>query len=98
MSTTPITAQDPAPINPNVIRNLSDRLYDKRKLAALEIENKVKELVASRDTRSLERLIAFLNDEFATSANPNQKKGGLIGLAAAALGLNQVKSPQSPHP
>jgi hypothetical protein len=33
---------------PNTVRNLNDKLYEKRKLGALEIEQLVKDLVKSK--------------------------------------------------
>lgn len=74
----------------NVLRNLSDRQYEKRKLAATEIEARIRELVSGagdgRDDE-VDRILRCLGRDYAQSSQANNRKGGLIGLAAAALGL-----------
>ncbi|CAI6009529.1 unnamed protein product, partial [Closterium sp. NIES-65] len=70
-----------------VLRNLSDKLYDKRKAAALEIETAVKAAVAEGNDERINAIISLLANDYATSAQPNQRKGGLIGLAAVTVGL-----------
>eukprot|EP00947_MAST-08B_sp_MAST-8B-sp1_P005184 g5184.t1 len=71
----------------DVISRLGDRSYDKRKAAALEIENLVKKLQDSEDHKRIAGLITLLANDFVRSSNPNHRKGGLIGLAATAIGL-----------
>lgn len=111
------------PLSPTLLRNLGDRSYDKRKGAAMEVENLIKQLqekAAATEHRqrqlllqqqqqmnanngsldadaatlstnvSRERIpaiIDLLGNEFAFSTNANHRKGGLIGLAATAIGL-----------
>lgn len=70
-----------------VLRNLADKLYEKRKNAALEIENIVKQLAANGDHDKIVALINLLTTEFTNSPQANHRKGGLIGLAAATVGL-----------
>lgn len=50
----------------------------------------VKEFVAYNHSTKLRRLLKVLGQDFAMSKNPNIKKGGLIGLAAVAIGLGKV--------
>ncbi|EKX49911.1 hypothetical protein GUITHDRAFT_104308 [Guillardia theta CCMP2712] len=71
------------------LRNLSDRVYEKRKAAALEIENLVKERMESPlgGRQDIERILTVLGNDYALSSQANLRKGGLIGMAAAALGL-----------
>ena len=71
------------------LRNLSDRVYEKRKAAALEIENLVKERMESPlgGRQDIERILTVLGNDYALSSQANLRKGGLIGIAAAALGL-----------
>ncbi|KAG5176145.1 vacuolar protein 14 C-terminal Fig4p binding-domain-containing protein [Tribonema minus] len=76
-----------SPLAPAILRGLGDRSYDKRKNAALEIEAVVRSLQESRDTDRICSIIALLGQDFATSTNANHRKGGLIGLAATAIGL-----------
>ncbi|CCI48132.1 unnamed protein product [Albugo candida] len=104
------------PLSPTLMRNLGDRSYDKRKGAAMELENLIKqwqemedktgsqssEVISSPTSRSIitssvqefnrnrqriSAVIDLLGKEFACSTNANHRKGGLIGLAATAIGL-----------
>ncbi|XP_042007074.1 protein VAC14 homolog isoform X2 [Salvia splendens] len=70
-----------------VLRNLSDKLYEKRKNAALEVEGIVKQLAMSGDHDKITALINLLTNEYTYSPQANHRKGGLIGLAAATVGL-----------
>ncbi|KAL7240174.1 hypothetical protein ACSBR2_005946 [Camellia fascicularis] len=72
----------------SVLRNLSDKLYEKRKNAALEVEGIVKQLAAAGDHDKITAVINLLTTEFTNSAQANHRKGGLIGLAAATVGLS----------
>ncbi|XP_052481334.1 protein VAC14 homolog isoform X3 [Gossypium raimondii] len=71
----------------SVLRNLSDKLYEKRKNAALEFEGIVKQLASSGDHEKISLVINLLTTEFVYSPHANHRKGGLIGLAAATVGL-----------
>ncbi|KDO24938.1 hypothetical protein SPRG_09582 [Saprolegnia parasitica CBS 223.65] len=78
------------PLSPNLLRNLGDRSYDKRKGAALEVENLVKQLAESGSPQAKESIpliIDLLQHQFTCSTNANYRKGGLIGLAGTAIGL-----------
>ena len=69
------------------------RSYEKRKSAALEIENKIKEINSvNRNAEQITQLIAVLTKEYAYSTQINNRKGGLIGLAATAIALHQVRN------
>ncbi|KAK8583023.1 hypothetical protein V6N13_069787 [Hibiscus sabdariffa] len=72
----------------SVLRNLSDKLYEKRKNAALEIEGIVKQLASAGDHDKISAVINLLAKEFTYSSQSNHRKGGLIGLAAATVGLS----------
>lgn len=78
--------RDYSPLSSACVRALSDKLYDKRKAAALEIEKMVKDFSAVDNQEQIRRLNRVL-EEFAMSHNPHTRKGGLIGLAAVAIGL-----------
>lgn len=49
----------------------------------------VKEFAAHNNTVQIKRLLKVLGQDFATSQNPHTRKGGLIGLAAIAVGLGK---------
>ncbi|RZC74862.1 hypothetical protein C5167_050339 [Papaver somniferum] len=70
-----------------VLRNLADKLYEKRKNAALEVEGIVKQLAIAGDHDRITAVISLLITEFTYSPQANHRKGGLIGLAAATVGL-----------
>ncbi|CAK8579634.1 unnamed protein product [Lathyrus sativus] len=80
-----------------VLRNLSDKLYEKRKNAALEVENVVKLLTSCGDHDRIVSLINSLTTEFTYSPQPNHRKGGLIGLAAATVGLTSEAAQHLEH-
>jgi hypothetical protein len=69
--------------------SLGDRSYDKRKIAAQELTNHIKAL---KDPATIDKIITILAQDFARSRNANHRKGGLIGLAATALGVLPVRS------
>ncbi|KEH40594.1 VAC14-like protein [Medicago truncatula] len=70
-----------------VLRNLADKLYEKRKNAALEVEGIVKQLASAGDHDKITAVITLLTTEFTYSPQANHRKGGLISLAAATVGL-----------
>ncbi|KAJ2904646.1 hypothetical protein MKZ38_007482 [Zalerion maritima] len=72
----------------NVQRALSDKLYDKRKIGALELERVIREHVANNDDERVRAIIEQLCSEYAYAVHqPHARNGGLIGLAAAAIAL-----------
>ncbi|CAJ2674348.1 unnamed protein product [Trifolium pratense] len=70
-----------------VLRNLADKLYEKRKNAALEVEGIVKQLASAGDHDKVNAVIDLLTTEYTNSPQANHRKGGLISLAAATVGL-----------
>jgi len=83
----PVLVSVESPLPPLVQRSLGDRSYDKRKNAALEIEQLVKSLNDAHNVPMISSIIAVLAKDFCTSMNANYRKGGLIGIAATAIGL-----------
>ncbi|KAI5708796.1 hypothetical protein M8J76_003535 [Diaphorina citri] len=81
--------KDYAPLSTACVRALNDKMYDKRKLAALEIEKMVKDFHQLNNHTQIRKLLKVLGQDFAVSKNPQTKKGGLIGLAAIAVGLGK---------
>ncbi|KYK60706.1 Armadillo-type fold domain containing protein [Drechmeria coniospora] len=69
-------------------RSLNDKLYDKRKVGALELEKVIRDLVASKDYQRVYDILEQLYNDFAYAVHqPHARNGGLIGLAAAAIAL-----------
>uniref|UniRef100_F1KV61 Protein VAC14 n=1 Tax=Ascaris suum TaxID=6253 RepID=F1KV61_ASCSU len=77
-----------APLTAAVVRTLTDKLYEKRKAAALDIEKQVRELLQANHLSQLDKLLNVLKD-LTMSPNVHARTGGLIGLAAAAIGLGK---------
>ena len=80
------------PLPPIILRNLNDKLYEKRKNGALAVEELVKQMRVTNRWESLKKMIQYITDVLIYSSNPNSKKGGLIALAAIAIGLAKVLS------
>ena len=75
----------------NVTRLLNDKIYDKRKVGALELERVIRELVATKDHDRVLAILDQLCNEYAYAIhNPHARNGGLIGLAAASIALGPV--------
>ena len=78
-----------SPLPPMVQRLLGDRSNEKRKNAALEIEALIKSLQEANNSMMIQSVITVLAKDFCTSMNANYRKGGVLGLAATAIGLMQ---------
>ncbi|KAJ3168387.1 hypothetical protein HDU87_001186 [Geranomyces variabilis] len=86
---------EPSPFSPQIIRGLSDKLYEKRKAAALDVERLIRDalLLTTPDqppTR-VSLILKTLIEDFAYSSLPNARNGGLIALAAAAIALGTTE-------
>ncbi|CAF0759020.1 unnamed protein product [Adineta steineri] len=77
--------RDYLPLSAALVKTLTDKLYEKRKTAALEIEKMVRELVAAQNYDQIERICKILSEHFVLSQNGNFRRGGLIGIAALAI-------------
>jgi vacuole morphology and inheritance protein 14 len=66
-----------------VLRQIGDKLYEKRKVAALEVEQIVKRLAAANDHHRIRLIIDKLISEYAFSAQANHRK--VCGWAARSL-------------
>ncbi|KAI1181023.1 vacuolar protein 14 C-terminal Fig4p binding-domain-containing protein [Nemania sp. FL0916] len=75
-------------MDPHIARLLNDKLYDKRKTGALELERSIREHMIGKDYNRVQSIIQQLCDEYAYAVHqPHARNGGLIGLAAAAIAL-----------
>lgn len=69
-------------------KSLHDRLYDKRKAAALDLERVLREAVQLSDQSKIDAIIKQLVASFQQPVSPLTTRGGsLIGLAASAIAL-----------
>jgi vacuole morphology and inheritance protein 14 len=71
------------------LRALSDRSFERRKAGAQEVERLLRRL--SREGASgaatARRVLSALASDYACSVSSNHRKGGLLALASAAIGL-----------
>ncbi|KAM5372931.1 hypothetical protein ACJZ2D_007268 [Fusarium nematophilum] len=72
----------------NIQRALNDKLYDRRKIGALDLERVIRELVSVKDYQRVHDILEQLCNDYAYAVHqPHARNGGLIGLAAAAIAL-----------
>ncbi|XP_039784653.1 protein VAC14 homolog isoform X1 [Panicum virgatum] len=79
-----------------MLRNLSNKLYEKRKNAVLEIEGIVKQLATAGEHEKISVVISLLINDFTYSPQAtHRKQGGLIGFAAVTVGLTSDAAQQA---
>lgn len=73
----------------SIAKGLSDKLYEKRKATALELEKLVKQCVLEGDYARIDKIIDELCRDYAYALHqPMARNAGLMGLAAAAIALS----------
>ncbi|RKP09317.1 vacuolar protein 14 C-terminal Fig4p binding-domain-containing protein [Thamnocephalis sphaerospora] len=77
-----------SPLNPQTLRGLQDKVYEKRKAAALEVEKLVRDWAQGGDYERIRQVTHCLTHDYAYSLLSNARNGGVIGLAAVAIGLS----------
>ncbi|KAI1285479.1 Protein VAC14 -like protein [Halotydeus destructor] len=82
--------KDYSPLSSACFRALTDKMYEKRKAAALEVEKMVRDFNEMRNTTQVKKLLKILGVDLGLSNNPNFRKGGLIGLASMAIALGET--------
>ncbi|TFK20368.1 ARM repeat-containing protein [Coprinopsis marcescibilis] len=71
-----------------VARQLVDKIYEKRKAAALELEKQIRECHQQGELKRIGQIIDQLIEMFSNVSNPlHIRNGGLIGLAGTAIAL-----------
>ncbi|KAF2661821.1 ARM repeat-containing protein [Lophiostoma macrostomum CBS 122681] len=72
----------------NITKALNDKLYDKRKSGALELEGLIRDSLAAQDHDRIQKIVHQLCHDYAYAVHqPHARNGGLIGLAAASIAL-----------
>ncbi|ORY01344.1 vacuolar protein 14 C-terminal Fig4p binding-domain-containing protein [Clohesyomyces aquaticus] len=72
----------------NITKALNDKLYDRRKSGALELEGLIRDALAAQDHDRIQKIVHQLCHEYAYAVHqPHARNGGLIGLAAASIAL-----------
>jgi vacuole morphology and inheritance protein 14 len=72
---------------PHLLRSLGQKEYDKRKGAALEIEQAIKDLREAGQHERVREVVLYVVNDLAGSPHPNVRKGALHALAGVAIGL-----------
>ncbi|PPQ71095.1 hypothetical protein CVT24_009846 [Panaeolus cyanescens] len=72
----------------NIAKQIVDKIYEKRKASALELEKQVRECHQQGDHRRISQIIDQLVEMFSNPSNPlHIRNGGSIGLAGTAIAL-----------
>ncbi|KAH7081869.1 vacuolar protein 14 C-terminal Fig4p binding-domain-containing protein [Paraphoma chrysanthemicola] len=75
-------------MDPNITKALNDKLYDKRKSGALELEGLIRNALNAQDHDRIAKIVHELCHDYAYAVHqPHARNGGLIGLAAASIAL-----------
>ena len=74
-------------LSPHLLRSLGQKEYEKRKGAALEIEQAIKELRDAGQHERVRDVVHYVAHDLAASPHPNVRKGALHALAGVAIGL-----------
>ncbi|TFK64053.1 ARM repeat-containing protein [Pluteus cervinus] len=77
-----------------IAKQLVDKIYEKRKAAALELEKQIRECHHQHEEKKINQIIEQLIDMFSNSTNAMHiRNGGLIGLAGTAIALGVDVAP-----
>ncbi|KAJ7229408.1 vacuolar protein 14 C-terminal Fig4p binding-domain-containing protein [Mycena haematopus] len=77
-----------------IAKQLIDKIYEKRKAAALDLEKQIRECHQQGDQRRISQIIDQLVDMFNNTSNAlHVRNGGLIGLAGTAIALGVDVAP-----
>ncbi|WOO77912.1 Vacuole morphology and inheritance protein 14 [Vanrija pseudolonga] len=79
-------------MDPSILRGLNDKIYERRKAAALELEKQVLSSDGARIATIVDQLVGM----FSSTNAMHTRNGGLIGLAATAIALGQDVAPYLP--
>lgn len=82
-------------ISAAVLVSLAHKRYERRRLAAMEIEKVVRSLVQQSEFDRVRAILLLLSDDYVRSANEDARKGGVVALAACAIGLKKADESNS---
>jgi hypothetical protein len=77
-----------------VLVSLAHKRYERRRLAAMEIEKVVRGLAQQQELDRVRAILLLLSDDYVRSTSEDARKGGVVALAACGIGLK--KAPSSP--
>ncbi|KAF2835173.1 ARM repeat-containing protein [Patellaria atrata CBS 101060] len=79
-------------MDPNIHKALTDKIYDRRKAGALDLENLIRDCLAANDHDRIAKIVHQLCHDYAYAVHqPHARNGGLIGLAAASIALGGLE-------
>jgi hypothetical protein len=77
-------------ISAAVLVSLAHKRYERRRLAAMEIEKVVRSLVQQDELDRVRAILLLLSDDYVRSTSEDARKGGVVALAASAIGLKKA--------
>ena len=77
-------------ISAAVLVSLAHKRYERRRLAAMEIEKVVRGLVVQNELERVRAILLLLSDDYVRSTSEDARKGGVVALAACAIGLKKA--------
>jgi Vacuolar 14 Fab1-binding region len=77
-------------ISAAVLVSLAHKRYERRRLAAMEIEKVVRSLVQQNELDRVRAILLLLSDDYVRSTSEDARKGGVVALAACAIGLKKA--------
>lgn len=79
-------------ISPAVLVSLAHKRYERRRLAAMEIEKVVRSLAQQNEWDRVRAILLLLSDDYVRSTSEDARKGGVVALAASAIGIKRKAS------
>jgi hypothetical protein len=83
-------------ISAAVLVSLAHKRYERRRLAAMEIEKVVRSLVQQDELERVRAILLLLSDDYVRSTSEDARKGGVVALAASAIGLKKAQEHNNP--
>jgi hypothetical protein len=77
-------------ISAAVLVSLAHKRYERRRLGAMEIEKMVRSLVHQNELDRVRAILLLLSDDYVRSTSEDARKGGVVALAACAIGLKKA--------
>lgn len=75
-----------------VLVSLAHKRYERRRLAAMEIEKVIRGLVNEEELDRVRAILLLLSDDYVRSNSEDARKGGVVALAACGIGLKKASS------
>ena len=83
-------------ISAAVLVSLSHKRYERRRLAAMEIDKVVRSLLHQGSYERVRAILLLLSDDYVRSTSEDARKGGVVALAACAVGMKRATEKENP--